>query len=226
MPSQTQGSSTQPFQYTGQQRDGNGLIYLRARYYDPTTGRFLSRDLFAGKVSLPQSLNRYSYATNNPILWPDPTGMCDEPDPRNCKEYAGSSAGAGGVPGPIAVPKVSDDAYPKKTKAYDVGTYKDLVDRSEPGDKLQIHHLPQKALAKDLIEGYDKDNAPAIALPDAEHQVITALQNALQKIRSAYDLKQLVTQDIQMLEQYTQAPRSAIDKLTKLINDMYPGAGA
>lgn len=39
VPTQTQGTSSQPFGYTGQQADPNGLLYLRARYYDPTSGR-------------------------------------------------------------------------------------------------------------------------------------------------------------------------------------------
>ena len=41
IPTQTQGTSTQPFQYTGQQRDAeSGLYDLRARMYDPSIGRF------------------------------------------------------------------------------------------------------------------------------------------------------------------------------------------
>ncbi|MBI3965959.1 MAG: hypothetical protein HY329_10020 [Chloroflexi bacterium] len=44
----TQGTKTGPFQYTGEQRDGNGLVYLRARMYDPQLGRFLRQDSLAG----------------------------------------------------------------------------------------------------------------------------------------------------------------------------------
>ena len=49
VPTQVQGTSAQPFQFTGQQQDDNGLIYLRARYYDPTSGRFLSRARSRGR---------------------------------------------------------------------------------------------------------------------------------------------------------------------------------
>jgi RHS repeat-associated protein len=52
IPSGGSGSSTQPFAYTGEPTDGTGLSYLRARYYDPTLGRFLSRDAWPGSPSL------------------------------------------------------------------------------------------------------------------------------------------------------------------------------
>jgi RHS repeat-associated protein len=45
-----------PFGFTGQQQDGeSGLIYLRARYYDPKTGRFLSKDRVRGSLRRPAS---------------------------------------------------------------------------------------------------------------------------------------------------------------------------
>jgi RHS repeat-associated protein len=52
------GSATSAFGYAGEQRDGEaglGLLNLRARYYDPKLGRFLSRDDRSGWVSFPQS---------------------------------------------------------------------------------------------------------------------------------------------------------------------------
>jgi RHS repeat-associated protein len=63
------------FQYTGEQVDDEtGLIYLRSRYYDPETGRFISRDPFAGFDTNSQSLNRYTYVQNNPVVYSDPSG--------------------------------------------------------------------------------------------------------------------------------------------------------
>lgn len=62
------------FRFTGEQYDANGLIYLRARYYNPATGRFLSQDTFNGKLNDPLSQNRYAYCGNNPVIYIDPTG--------------------------------------------------------------------------------------------------------------------------------------------------------
>ena len=69
------GNAAQPFTFTGEQNDGElGLVFLRARYYDPQVGRFLSIDPFRGFEAESQSLNRYIYSRNNPVLWSDPSG--------------------------------------------------------------------------------------------------------------------------------------------------------
>jgi RHS repeat-associated protein len=72
----TQGTSAQPFSYTGEQRDAeSGFVHLRTRMYDPSIGRFLSRDPTAGSPEQPLSLNRYSYAFNSPLTLADPGGL-------------------------------------------------------------------------------------------------------------------------------------------------------
>jgi hypothetical protein len=50
------------------------LVFLRARYYDPGIGRFISKDPFPGVPSLPSTLHPYQYALNNPINLVDPSG--------------------------------------------------------------------------------------------------------------------------------------------------------
>ena len=70
----SQGTTTNAYRYDGQQFDAStGLYQLRARYYDPTTGRFLSRDT-ALTPYLPAELDRYGYAQDNPINYQDPSG--------------------------------------------------------------------------------------------------------------------------------------------------------
>ena len=63
------------FKYAGQSYDPeSGLYYLRARYYDPRTGRFISKDSYEGKITNPLSLNLYTYCYNDPLGYVDPTG--------------------------------------------------------------------------------------------------------------------------------------------------------
>jgi RHS repeat-associated protein len=64
--------NTNSSQYTGRENDGNGLYYYRARYYNPTIGRFISQDPagFNGGGS-----NLYSYTLNSPTNLRDPGGQ-------------------------------------------------------------------------------------------------------------------------------------------------------
>jgi len=72
-----------PFGYTGEtcpeRSEGwtsaaTGLQYLRARWYDPTTGRFTQVDPFPGVLSLPGTQHPYSYGLDNPLRYTDPSG--------------------------------------------------------------------------------------------------------------------------------------------------------
>ncbi|EIV91293.1 toxin TcdB middle/N-terminal domain-containing protein [Frankia sp. QA3] len=61
--------------YTGAELDAaTGLVYLRARYYQPEYGRFLSPDTLVPDPHDPGAWNRYSYVQNNPLRYVDPTG--------------------------------------------------------------------------------------------------------------------------------------------------------
>lgn len=50
------------------------LHQMRARYYDPMTARFLSRDPLAPRFDDLKSTNRYAYASQNPMRYIDPYG--------------------------------------------------------------------------------------------------------------------------------------------------------
>ncbi len=81
----------QPFKFVGQYgviAEPNGLYYMRARYYDPSVGRFISEDplgLGGGDVNL------FAYVRNNPVLMIDPGGLLAE----IARIDAGSGGGAG-----------------------------------------------------------------------------------------------------------------------------------
>lgn len=67
-----------PFKYVGKYGvidDGNGLLYMRARYYDTAVGRFINKDPIEG------ALNLYTYVGNNPINYRDPFGLLDPVTP-------------------------------------------------------------------------------------------------------------------------------------------------
>ena len=62
--------------FQGQWREAaTGLYHLRARDYDPRTGRFLSRDPAEGDPFEPESLHPYLFANGNPLLFQDPPGL-------------------------------------------------------------------------------------------------------------------------------------------------------
>jgi len=75
------GSTPNNYLYRGEQWDSDlSLYYLRARYYNPMTGRFLSRDPVPGNLGEPATLHRYLYARDNPANRVDPSGRDDEAD--------------------------------------------------------------------------------------------------------------------------------------------------
>ena len=57
--------------YTGREPDATGLIYYRARYYDPSIGRFTQRD----PIGLQGGINPYAYVGGNPVNFNDPSGL-------------------------------------------------------------------------------------------------------------------------------------------------------
>ena len=80
-------SGAEAFQYTGKLMDVvDGLYYEGARYYDPTTGRFITEDSYNGTVTDPLSQNRYVYALDDPMRYTDPTGHAVAP-PSYAVEY-------------------------------------------------------------------------------------------------------------------------------------------
>lgn len=61
--------------FAGKERVLQSRVYdFGARYYDSQIGRFLSPDAAGPRLALPQSLNRYSFALNNPLTLTDPDG--------------------------------------------------------------------------------------------------------------------------------------------------------
>ncbi|WP_434148016.1 RHS repeat-associated core domain-containing protein [Methylocaldum gracile subsp. desertum] len=81
-------SSLPRYGYTGREPDATGLIYYRARYYDPAIGRFTQRD----PAGFADGLNLYAYVGNNPVSFTDPLGLSKvSPNLVSPSAFAGAS---------------------------------------------------------------------------------------------------------------------------------------
>ena len=75
------GEGDSSYGYTGEWTSFfNELVYLRARWYSPSIGRFYSRDTWQGDYYQPMSYNAWLYVSANPVNRTDPTGMCEDSD--------------------------------------------------------------------------------------------------------------------------------------------------
>jgi RHS repeat-associated protein len=74
------GSGETSLGFTGEVTDSSGMVYLRARYYQPSTGRFQTRDTWAGDYNQPMSYNTWLYTYANPVNNVDPGGTCPDND--------------------------------------------------------------------------------------------------------------------------------------------------
>ena len=69
--------SINPFRYRSYYYDTEtGFYYLNSRYYDPNTGRFINADGIIGANQDLLSGNLFTYCSNNPVMFCDPSGRC------------------------------------------------------------------------------------------------------------------------------------------------------
>jgi RHS repeat-associated protein len=125
---------TNPFTFVGQDgvsSDGNGLTYMRARYFDARTGQFVSNDPFGLGGS---DLNIRRYVANDPIIGIDPLGLYNV--------LGQTSDGTGGV------------AIPDFGKGFGPEFWKDVVD-ANIYNYNQINNQMQK-----VVDQTNKDISP------------------------------------------------------------------
>jgi RHS repeat-associated protein len=102
------GTTPNDYLYSGEQFDANlGFYYLRARYMNPTSGRFSSMDSYEGGSYDPSSLHKYSYTRNSPANLNDPSGQFSLVDTLNTSVLVGTISGftiglyTGGIEGAV-----------------------------------------------------------------------------------------------------------------------------
>lgn len=89
------GTTPNVYLFRGERFDPDvGMYYMRARWYNPATGRFMSRDPEEGKAADPKTLHKYLYAGGDPVNRSDPSG-------RDLIEYG----------------EIDEEAEPAETKA-------------------------------------------------------------------------------------------------------------
>ncbi|MEO6062344.1 MAG: RHS repeat-associated core domain-containing protein, partial [Thermoflexales bacterium] len=89
------GSMPTDFTFTSQRASSYGTIFMSAREYLPSLGRFLSADSIVPGAGNPQALNRYSYVFNSPLGFVDPSGHDPAGSQNNCNYGAQGCGGAG-----------------------------------------------------------------------------------------------------------------------------------
>jgi RHS repeat-associated protein len=87
------GNEQTAYGYTGEYTDSTGQIYLRARMYDPETGRFMTKDTWQGDDKTPMSYNAWLYGYGNPAMYADPSGnfpVCPFMSDLDCLSFFGA----------------------------------------------------------------------------------------------------------------------------------------
>ncbi|MFD2115286.1 RHS repeat-associated core domain-containing protein [Paenibacillus yanchengensis] len=122
----------QSFRYSGEYWDEEtNLQYLRARWYDPSIGRFINEDTYEGELSNPLSLNLYTYVHNNPLRYIDPSG-------NYCVSQDGKWAHSGSCKSDSSVYLGDDDTY-YGSPTIEKGVITGYVGKSGPFQKKEYN---------------------------------------------------------------------------------------
>jgi RHS repeat-associated protein len=107
-----------------------GMVKMGARWYNPQTATFQGRDVLAGNIESPLTLNRYSYVSNNPLNKWDPTGRYEERSECyqggaydwGCERAANAKGGGVATDHPLSE---NDDGTPNTGSTVSVTNYAD-----------------------------------------------------------------------------------------------------
>jgi RHS repeat-associated protein len=159
---------TQSFLFTGKEKDATGLYYFNARYYDPETGRFITRDPYSWLpddprftstsqptvkwLINPQRFDRYSYAQNNPLRYTDPTGLsleCCDPDCTYLCANDAHNTNPGGSQGSPSYPlNPPEDDYTRAEEASKHDDYYNLAEETNTEERQKQNRLKDQEECK------------------------------------------------------------------------------
>jgi RHS repeat-associated protein len=132
------GTLPTDFTFTGQRDTGLGLVFVHARYYHVGLGRWTAADTIVPQPGSPQSLNRYSYCGNSPVVFVDPTGHV----PWWFIILLGGPIGGGVVTGKLlydaaATPPITDESLrPPPPASTDMTSW--LIDRMNTNAQAEV----------------------------------------------------------------------------------------
>ena len=175
------GTTANDYRYSGERFDSDlGAYHLRARYYSPQRGRFLTSDPFAGFTDVPRTLHKYLYVGAEPVNRIDPSGLTETLERVFLRTYLEirrhlpciltniAIAGATGDPELALAAEILDAIIcgcgPKGIKNTG-GRFGDLDKNRLPGEVG--HHMPQNAANR--AEGLSRNDGPALGMSVEDH---------------------------------------------------------
>jgi len=132
----------------------------------------------------------------------------------NAPENANTQSAAASSGNPAA--GTANTANQNAVQVYEVGEFGDLQQRSTKGDKLDLHHIPQKQSAKQVIPGYDPKTGTAIAIPETVHDKISTNKGTYNK-----SPRQLLAEDAKKAKA-AGVPSGAVKKAVEHAKQQHP----
>ncbi len=177
------GSSNIDMLYAGKLIDeATGLYYSVARFYDSSSGRFISKDSKSGPLQDPQSLNRYIYARDNPLMFVDPSGhMFILPVLSSYTTTTSPQPAPSPAPSTVPVPVAS--AYVHALQQQALSPQPASTPSSAPAVSSYVHALQQQAaLSTPATTSSSSSALAALQLADQRAEAHDSMQLVMSRV--------------------------------------------
>jgi RHS repeat-associated protein len=139
--------------YTGEDKQDSGLLYLRARFYHPGLGQFVSLDTYKGEKENILSQNRYVYTLNNPYKYTDPSGHYPYGAPQTPPKQPPGYGGQSGNPGYGLIPGQKPPGNKPDANA-SVGRVQVKPNYNTPEDRYAIGYNARLIASQNAVKYY------------------------------------------------------------------------